>query len=370
MNITITKDQIQAGLMVVQNAVSSRSSLPILSNVLLKAEGELLELTASDLDMTVTCSVKAVVNQPGATTLPAKRLFQIIKEMPNSDLIIESDNDERCKIECGSIKFTIYGLSAADYPKLQTIKDNRKITIKQEKFRELLRRTSFAASQEEGRHLLNSVYVELGEHDVTVVATDGRRLVLAQEEMDIPEHCRGGIILPIRVVNEISRLLGVKGDVELTIFENFVRFVIRDDGELPKVLFTKLIEGSYPNYRQVVPKESKYRIELHREEFLSALKRAEIVTSERQSSVKLSFSENLMTVTTNTPEVGDFTENVAVKFNGEEFSIAFNPVYLIEPLSVLTEDVVYFELTDNLSPGVLKVNNPFLYVVMPLRLQE
>ncbi|MGC9034411.1 MAG: DNA polymerase III subunit beta, partial [Verrucomicrobiia bacterium] len=325
MNITITKDQIQSGLQIVQSAVSSRSSLPILSNVLLKAEGELLELTASDLDVTITCFAKAIVKQPGSTTLPAKRLLQIVKEMPNRDLVLESDQDDKCKIECGSIKFMIYGLSAADYPQLKTIKDDKKIKIKQEKFRELLRKTSFAASQEEGRHLLNSVYVEFGEHDVTMVATDGRRLVLAQEEVDVPENCRGGIIVPIRIINEISRIVNVKGEVEMTIFENFVRFTMTEDDGLPKKLFSKLIEGTYPNYKQVVPKESKYRIELHREEFLSALRRAEIVTSERQSSVKLTFTENLLTVSTNTPEVGDFSENVAVKFSGEDFAIAFNP---------------------------------------------
>lgn len=370
MKITIKKEQFQNGLQVTQNAVGARSSLPILSNVLLSAEGDNLELTGSDLDLTISCSVMALVETAGKTTLPAKRLQSIIRELPSQDLTLEADSEGKCKIECGSVKYNLYGLPAADYPQLRTIKEEKKIVIGQDKLKGMLKKTGFAASQEEGRYVLNGTYVEFKEHKIVVVATDGRRLALVEEDYDIPENAKGGIIVPVKGVSELNRLLNDKGTVEINFIENFVKFRLINEGSAPIEIFTKLIEGVFPNYRQVVPTESKYRIEIYREELLGALRRAELVTSERQSSVKLSFTENQLTITTNTPEVGDFLETIAVKFNGESFSAAFNPIFLIEPLSVLTEDVIFFELTDHMSPGVVKVNGPFLYVVMPMRLQE
>jgi DNA polymerase-3 subunit beta len=370
MNITIPKDQIQSGLQIVQNAVAGRSNMPILSNVLLNAEGDTLELTGTDLDMTVSCKVKAQVTEPGKTTLPAKRLLSIVREMPGSEIKIYADEESRYKIESGPAKFKIYSLPASDFPQLRQLKDDKKVTFTQEKLREMLRRTGFAAAQEEGRYLLTGTYIEMKDHKVTVVATDGRRLALVEEEADIPENMNGSLIVPIRGVNELNRLLGQEGQVELTYTENFAKFVLKSEKSPLVEIAIKLIEGNYPNYKHVVPAESKYRIEIMREEFLAVLRRAELVTDERNNSVKLTLADNTLTVTTNTPEIGDFYETIAVRFNGEEFSIAFNPAYLIEPLSILTEDVIYFELTDHMSPGVMKINGPFLYVVMPMRLQD
>ncbi|MCX7872387.1 MAG: DNA polymerase III subunit beta [Verrucomicrobiae bacterium] len=370
MNITIAKEQIQSGLQIVQNAVAGRSNMPILSNVLLNAEGDTLELTGTDLDMTVSCKVKAQINTPGKTTLPAKRLLSIVRELPGTEIQIYAEDESKYKIESGPAKFKIYALPASDFPQIRQIKEDKKIKFTQEKLKEMLRRTGFAAAQEEGRYLLTGTYIEMKDQKTTVVATDGRRLALVEEDVDIPADMSANLIIPIRGVNELNRLLSQEGDVELVFMENFARFYIRGEKQPTTEISVKLIDGVYPNYKQVVPAESKYRIEIMREEFLSVLKRAELVTSEKNNSVKLTLSENTMTVTTNTPEVGDFLESIAVRFNGEEFSIAFNPAYLIDALSVLTEDVIFFELTDHMSPGVIKINGPFLYVVMPMRLQE
>lgn len=370
MNITIPKEQIQLGLQIVQNAVAGRSNMPILSNVLLSAEGDTLELTGTDLDMTVSCKVKAQVNEPGKTTLPAKRLLSIVREMPGPDINIYADDESRYKIESGPAKFKIYSLPASDFPQIRQVKEDKKITFTQEKLKEMLKRTGFAAAQEEGRYLLTGTYIEMKDHKVTVVATDGRRLALVEEEVDVPENVSGSLIVPIRGVNELNRLLTQEGYVDLIFAENFAKFVLKSEKGPHIDISIKLIEGNYPNYKHVVPAESKYRIEIIREELLAVLRRAELVTDERNNSVKITLADNTLTVTTNTPEVGDFYETIAVRFTGGEFSIAFNPTYLIEPLSILTEDVIFFELTDHMSPGVIKINGPFLYVVMPMRLQD
>jgi DNA polymerase-3 subunit beta len=216
--------------------------------------------------------------------------------------------------------------------------------------------------------VLNGIFISLKEHKMTIVATDGRRLALTDEEVDISEHSQGEFIIPAKAVNELNRLLQDKGDVTIKYAENQAEFTLNDDKGFSVVIISKLIEGNYPNYRQVIPGEAKERISLPREEFLHALKRAEIMTSEKANSVKLTFGKNNLAITANSPEVGEARESMAVNYKGKEMAIAFNPKYMIDPLNALTQDEVFIELIDELSPGVLKINGPFLYVVMPMRL--
>jgi DNA polymerase III subunit beta len=169
-------------------------------------------------------------------------------------------------------------------------------------------------------------------------------------------------------VAELNRLLQEKGELEVRYTDNQASFSLKDDKGVSVLIITKLIEGNYPNYRQVIPNEVKERVSLVREEFLHALKRAEIMTSEKSNSVKLSFGKNNLSITANSPEVGEARESLAINYKGKEMAIAFNPKYMIDPLNALSTDEVFIELIDELSPGVLKINGPFLYVVMPMRL--
>ena len=159
-----------------------------------------------------------------------------------------------------------------------------------------------------------------------------------------------------------------KGEIEIRYAENQAAFTLKDEKGASTLIITKLIEGSYPNYRQVIPSETKERVSLVRDEFLHALRRAEIMTSEKSNSVKLSFAKNKLEITANSPEIGEAKESLAVNYKGPDMAIAFNPKYVIDPLNALTDDEVFLELIDELSPGVLKINGPFLYVVMPMRL--
>jgi DNA polymerase-3 subunit beta len=367
MNLTITKDQIIAGLQSVQNVVSTRTTLPILSNVLLHAEGNQLEITATDLDVTVACKVEAKVAKPGSTTLPVKKLFGIVREL-NGDIEIETDDKNIASIRSGSSFFKIHGLAAEEFPPLPKFKDDKKVVVSQETIRSMLRKTAFAVSTDESRYVLNGIFISLKEGKMTFVATDGRRLALVDEEVDVTENSAGEFIVPAKAVNELTRLLQDKGTVEIKFGENQASFALQNENTFSVLLITKLIEGNYPNYRQVIPGEAKERISLGREEFQQALRRAEIMTSEKANSVKLAFGKNTLTITANSPEVGEARETLAINYKGKEFAIAFNPRYLIDPLGALTEDEVFMELIDELSPGVVKINGPFLYVVMPMRL--
>ena len=368
MNLTISKEQIINGLQSVQNVVSTRTTLPILSNVLLRADNDRLELTATDLDVTVVCSVEAKVKKPGASTVPVKRLFGIVRELNNAEIDLDVDDKHNCVIRSGPSFYRINGLSADEFPPLQTFKEDKKVTLQQETLKGMLKKTSFAISSDESRYVLNGIYISLKDHKLTMVATDGRRLALADEEADIDEKSQGEFIVPSKTVNELNRLLQDKGEVDLRFAENQASFTLRDEKNNSVLIITKLIEGNYPNYRQVIPAETKERIALPREEFLHALRRAEIMTSEKSNSVKLTFGKNRMEITANSPEVGEAKESMAVNYKGAEIAIAFNPKYMIEPLTALSNDEVFLEIIDELSPGVLKINGPFLYVVMPMRL--
>lgn len=368
MNLSIAKDQLLAGLQSVQNVVGSRTTLPILSNVLLRAEGSRLELTATDLDVTVTCSVEASVKKPGATTLPVKKLFGIARELTTAEIDMEVDDKNVCAVRSGSSFFKIRGLAAEEFPPPPKFKEDKKVALPQEKIKGMLKKTAFAISSDESRYVLNGIFFTLKEHKLTLVATDGRRLALVDEEVDVAASSQGEFIVPAKAVNELTRLLQDKGEVEIKFSENQCAFTLKDDKGGSVYVITKLIEGNYPNYRQVIPGEAKERVTLAREELLHALRRAELMTSEKQNSVKMAFTKNNLAITANSPDVGEARESLAINYKGKDTAIAFNPGYLIEPLNALTVDEVFFEIIDELSPGVLKINGPFLYVVMPMRL--
>ena len=368
MNLTISKEQIINGLQAVQNVVSTRTTLPILSNVLLRAEGERLEFTATDLDVTVACAVEARVTKAGASTVPVKKLFGIVRELSSLEIDLEVDEKNTCSVRAGASFYRINGLSADEFPPLPKFKEDKKVVLPQETFKSMMKKTSFAISTDESRYVLNGIFLSLKDHKMTMVATDGRRLALVDEEVDIAEKSQGEFIVPAKTVTELNRLLQDKGEVEIRYAENQASFTLKDEKGSSVLIVTKLIEGNYPNYRQVMPAETKERVALVREEFLHALRRAEIMTSEKSNSVKLSFGKNKLEITANSPEVGEAKESLAINYKGPDMAIAFNPKYVIDPLNALTNDEVFLELIDELSPGVLKINGPFLYVVMPMRL--
>jgi len=368
MNLTISKEQILIGLQAVQNVVGARTTLPILSNVLLRADKDRVEFTATDLDVSVVCAVEAKVKKPGGTTVPVKKLFGIVRELNGSEIDLETDEKNVTVIRSGPSYYKIHGLSADEFPPLPKFKDDKKVALQQDTIKAMLRKTAFAVSTDESRYVLNGIFFSLKDNKMTMVATDGRRLALADEEADISEKSSGEFIVPAKAVTELNRLLQEKGEAEIKFGENQASFALKDEKGFSVLLITKLIEGNYPNYKQVIPPETKERIPLVREEFLQALRRAEIMTSEKANSVKLTFGKNSLAITANTPEVGEARESLAVNYKGKEMAIAFNPRYLIDALGALSEDEVFFELIDELSPGVLKINGPFLYVVMPMRL--
>lgn len=368
MKLSIGKEHILQGLQAVQNVVGTRTTLPILSNVLLRAADNRLELTATDLDVTISCSVEARVHQPGGTTIPVKKFFGICRELGQLEIDLETDERNVSTLSAGNSYYRMNGLAAQDFPPLPEFADKKRVSLPQEKLRAMLKKTAFAISTDESRYVLNGIFHSLKEHRVTLVSTDGRRLALVEEEVEVEPESHGDFIVPTKAINELSRLLQPSGDVTIRYTDNQVAYELKGDKHPPVLLISKLVEGIYPNYRQVIPTEFKERVPLIREELLQALRRAEIMTSDKSNSVKLSFTKNNLAITANTPEVGEARESLAINYKGADIAIAFNPVYLMDPLKALDSDEVYIEVSDDLSPGVMKTNSPFLYVIMPMRM--
>jgi DNA polymerase-3 subunit beta len=361
MKFSVSKDKLLEGLSTVQNVVSTHTTLPILSNVLLQASAGEIWLTTTDLDVGIRGSVEAQVERTGATTLPARRLFSIVRELPSSEIYFDVDAKNFASIRSGSSYFKILGLPGEEFPSLARFEEAKIFTIAQKDLKDGLKKTSYAISGDETRYVLNGILFSFKDNKLTLVATDGRRLALVELEVEFPSSQETEIIVSTKAVTEIQRLLREEGEVKLSIGENQIAF------ELNRILLvSKLIEGNYPNYRQVIPSEAKERIRLERETFLTAVRRVSLLASEK--SVKLIFTKSNIDIVANTPEVGEAKESLPVMYQGREYSIAFNPEFLMAPLRNLSEEEIYLDLIDELSPGVIKIAGPFLYVLMPVRL--
>ncbi|MFC7335725.1 DNA polymerase III subunit beta [Haloferula chungangensis] len=362
MKFSISKEALLDGLQKVQHVVSTRTTLPILSNVLLVAEDGKLRLTTTDLDVGITGSVEAKVDKPGATTLPAKKLVNIIRELPASEVEITVDAKNVASIQCGPSFFKIIGLGKDDFPPLPDFADAKEYRIPQELLRNGLKKTVYAISTDETRYVLNGIYTSFREGKLTLVATDGRRLAMIENDLDFPASQEIDVIVPTKAVQELLRLLSDSGEVLVKLSGSQVSFSIGDS-----LLVSKLIEGNYPNYRQVIPGDSSERVELPREAMLETVRRVSLLSSDKSNSVKLVFSDNKVEVTANSPDVGEARETLEVPYDGKALQIAFNPEFLKAPLQNLDEETIYLDLIDEMSPGVVRIEGTFLYVIMPMR---
>ena len=364
MKLIVNRDAMLEALAKVQSVVSTKTTIPVLSNVLFTAEKGRLLLSSTDLEVSVQTEVAADVSKTGSTTLPAKRIFSVIRELPPHDLELEVDDNHVASISCGNAFFKIVGLGPDDFPPIPEPDSEQAFTLDQGALRQMLKTVHYAASNDETRYVLNGVLFSFIDQKLTLVATDGRRLALTETELEYPEDAEQELVVPSKTIHELIRNLDGEGELRLAAAGNQAVF---DLGGMQ--IITKLIDGTFPNYRQVVPAACEERVALDRESLLAAVRRVALVTNEQSNSVKLSFLENALEIVTVTPDVGEAREQLPIKYSGKEVTIAFNPEFMMAPLKVLESDEVFLELTDELSPGVLKSDISFLYVIMPMRLQ-
>ncbi len=363
MKLAISKEVFLKALQTVQSVISSHSTAPILFNVLLKAEKEKLFITATDLNVSMQCAAEATIKKTGVTTFNAKRLFSIVRELPQEEIDFEVSDDHTGSIHCGASAYKVLGLSADTFPALPQFDESKVISVKQEILREMLKKTVYAASLDASRMILNGVLMSIKDQKITVVATDGRRLALVEQEVELTHDLQYDLVIPTKTVNELIRILKDEGTVNIYPLDKMIAFQIDD-----VLVVSKLLEGNYPNFKQVIPSQCEERIAVDRENLLAAIRRVALMTSDKSPSVRINFAKNQIQITTATPDVGEASETIPVKYSGKELNMAFNPEYFMDVLRNLTSDEVAIELVDELSPAVIKCEIPFLYVLMPLRL--
>jgi len=374
MKFKVNRNHFFNGLASVTNVVGSRATMPILQNVLIEAEGDIVTLTTTNLDLAICCRIKASVSTPGRITLPVKRLVPITRALSSAETVVELTGKERVKITSGNSVFQVAGLPADQFPPVSNFSGQSEITLNQDDLGDMLRKVSYAQSSDENRYILNGVFFEFSEGKLTVVATDGRRL--AKCERALPGADKPlALIIPARTIVELVRLLKSGGTARVSHNERQVGFTIEvpknDEGLVDRIqLVSKVVEGNYPNYRQVIPKEAGSKVRLEREKILESVNRAALMTDDRNNTVRLSVSKKSQNLEVSAKsESGEAHEPIAVKYEGPDVNIAFNPTYVIEPLKALTEDEIDFEFKDDMSPGVIRgLKGDFLCVVMPQRI--
>lgn len=374
MKFKINQDHFVTGLQQVLNVVGSRAAMPILSNVLIQAESDGILLTTTNLDLGIRCQIKAEVEVPGSITLPVRKLATIVRSLPSKDIRVEIGETNQVKIASGGSQFKMMGMIAEEFPSLPTFENQHVFNLPQKDLLEMLKRVSYAQSTDENRYILNSVYFNFAADQLTLVATDGRRLAVTSREQSVADSDSGHLILPAKTVTELERLLNQGDDVQIAFSDRQAAFTIQSGKDADNsgmgesiYLVSKIVEGNYPNYQQVIPKETEHRIKVDRELLLECVQRATLVTSDKNNSVRVTVAENVLEVSASSPEYGESKENLAIQYEGPNVGINFNPHYLMDPLKVLPHDEVFFEFKDELSPGVYRTMDSFLCVVMPLR---
>ncbi len=374
MKFKVNRNHFFNGLSSVTNVVGNRATMPILQNVLIEAEGDTVTLTTTNLDLGICCRIKAAVSSPGRITLPVKKLVPIIRALSSAETIVELTGKDRVKITSGSSVFQIAGLPADQFPPISNFAGQPTIAIDQDNLGSMLRKVSYAQSTDENRYILNGVFFEFSAGKLTLVATDGRRLAKCEQKLEGSDKTLA-LILPARTITELSRLLKSGGKVHVSNNERQVGFTIdiptNDEGLVDRIqLVSKVVEGNYPNYRQVIPKEAGSKVRLEREKLLESVQRAALMTDDRNNTIRMTVSKKSQNLEISAKsDSGEAHEPIAVKYDGPEVNIAFNPQYVIEPLRNVTEDEIDFEFKDDMSPGVIRgLKEDFLCVVMPQRI--
>ena len=359
-----------------QGIVERKSTMPILSHVLLEAgKATQLQVSATDLDISVSSEHECEVSKDGKVAVPAKQLFEIVKALPERDAILKRASNNYLEVRSGAAEFRLVGLPAEDFPALPRFDKVPLVAIEPAQLLQMIELTAFAVSSDETRYNLNGVFFEPVDGSLRTVATDGHRLSLAEREMPGDFHVKKWVILPRKGLGEMKKLLleAEEGETRLGFVENSAVL------QRPKVsLVMRLIEGVFPDYRQVIPKAGEKSFTVGRDRLLDALRRVSLLSSEKAHAVKLELEPGLLRVLSQNPDLGEAREDLPVEYQGEPLKIGFNARYLIDVLTALAalepaavQDVVV-DLADDLSPGVIRAagesKTRFTSVVMPMRI--
>ncbi len=361
MKIKADKEKLLNGIQIVQNIVSSKTTLPILNNILMEAKKDKLKLVATDLDIGISCEIPVETLEEGGITIPAKRFVDIVREMPSGNIGVAVKKNQ-IDIEGESCRFKLMGLPKDEFPKFPEFKEKDAFQIEQEVLKNMLRLTSFSVSHEESRYVLNGVLLEIVGDSIKIVATDGRRLAKIEKKISNPNQKDVNVIIPIKAVQEILRNLKEEGVVSFFVGTNQVLF---DIGGV--VIATRIIEGEFPNYNQVIPPPSSNKVGMDAQMLLSSVRRANLLATPDFQAVKLEIFKDKIVVSKTTPDVGESREEMPIEYGGPEMVVGFNPHLLIDFLKNINEQRIHMELSGADKPAVMRMGD-YLYLALPMRI--
>lgn len=377
MKLQINRDHFSSALQLVSSVVGTRKTMPILQNVLLEAKGEALHLTTTNLDLGIRCAVKANVESEGTVTLPVKDLARIVRELADIEVNLDTSGGTKATITTRGSVFNVVGMDSKEFPPLPELAESREFAISRTKLSSMLKSISYAQSINEERYMLKGVFFQLSESELSLVATDGRRLAVTSEKSSNFDGLTGEFILPSMTVAELEKLPKIGDQIGVTFTDRQAAFHMQVSGDQEEnlgyvdsiQLVSKVVEGKYPNFKQVIPKDDFNEAIIERELMQECVHRAALVSEEK---VTLRIKPGEMEITGQSV-MGDACESMNIDYSGQDSIVSFNPRFLLDPLKSLTLDKVVFEFRDDMSPGVFKVNPSkeesvnFLCVVMPIR---
>ncbi len=370
MKLTIKKEEILTGLQRIQGVVEKKNTMPILSNMLLTAEGNSVEIVATDLEIGLRGRYAAVVEKPGSVTVSAKKMYEIVRELPAEDVQLRLEDGNWVKIVSGQSQFKLVGLPRDEYPALPDVAEEGMISIDGDVLRDMIRKTLYSVGENDARYVLNGLFLQMSPAkdglNIRMVGTDGHRLSMIDRVIGA-KHKDESLIIPKKAMMELRRLLeedAPKAELRLGFSKNHALF--KRDG---LVMVSKLIDGNYPNYQQVLPAKSTKRVSVSKDLFMHAVKRVSILSKEKTNAVKVQLDKGRLTLSTNNPEVGEASEELVVAYQGEGLAIGFNSRYLMDVLTAMDKETIALELNDPLSPCLIteEGNEQYKCVVMPMR---
>lgn len=368
MKLSVTRDNLHAGLGAVSATIPTKTTLPVLSNILVEAEDGKLTLSGTDLDISVSVTIEADVTEPGSVTVPARKFAEIVRELAAAPVHVETDGVE-IRIESGKSRFKLFGLAPDEFPGAPEIDFADSWKMDASLVQELISRTSFAVSTEESRPILNGVLWQLKPDSAVMVATNGHRLAKMTIELSgtgtPPET---DLIVPPKALQQVQRLFDDEGEIELAHSRNHLAF--RSPSRL---VYTRLIEGPYPNYQQVIPTDNDRIATANRDNLAAAIRRMAVVASDQTHRVRMSFEDGSLSFRVQTPDLGEAEEEMAVDYQGDALEIGFNANYLLEVLKYMPDDdvIMQFKAPERAATFLPASGAPdYLCLVMPLRLLD
>ena len=370
MRFTISREKLQDGLNAVASSIPAKTTLPVLSNILVETTDRGIRLSGTDLDIAVSTEVVADVDAPGAVTIPARKLSEIARELPPAPVKISAANEQRVSLECGRSRFKLLGLPRDEFPSFPVVNFQSGWKVRSAELHQLITHTSFAVSTEESRPILNGVLWELRPDAMRMVATNGHRLAKMEMTNSAPRSGSEDLIIPPKALEQVRRLFPVDEELEVARGENHIGF------RSPfTAVFARLIEGPYPNYDQVIPRDNDRLATADKLALTSAIKRMSIVASEQTHRIRCSFNTGMLKFSVQTPDLGEAQDEMPIKYTGDQLDIGFNGAYLLEILKYMPTDEVRLtfkapERAATIQPEGWDSPVSYICLLMPLRLVD